>query len=161
MKGCIGQLCFIGGTVLGIFIGTKIASDMDGWAAGICVFVFLIAGMGLGAWIGISIEDSLARDTNKPFYEQTTNSNNSEPQTIFRKIIENEFEHSIRETMNYNSMDKDITDSSPVMGMLVYSTIAHTCKALKDTDFRATGISKQKVDEIIDEITKNMLHKYL
>ena len=105
------------------------------------------------------IHDYRRGKSNKKFYEVGENQPTKNNNFIFKRAIENEFEHSIKRTMSDSIGKIDI--DSPTMGMLVYSAIACTCKTLKETDFSATGMSKQEIDSIIDDIAKKMLHKYL
>jgi len=163
-KDNVGQLCTIVGLAGGLCIAAMIVQNIDnGWGAIICLF----AGVGLGGWIGYTIGETIVDSSSKsdsPPINSTTTKNNckeSQPNTYlaFKNEIEKEFEKSIKEAMN-DSMNKIGVDS-PMMGMLVYSAIAHTCNGLKETNFRATGMNKQDADAIIDEITKKILHKYL
>jgi len=75
----------------------------------------------------------------------------------FKKVVEDEFEKSIKEVFDMTSNNKD----SLTLGLSVQVAIACTCKDLKETEYKATGLSKQEQDAIIDEVTKKMLHKYL
>jgi len=170
VKDSIGQLCTIVGIVVGVIIGAAIMLKLENGLGMIILFTAPLLGGYLGAKLGIGLcentNNSSNKNTNLPnnqtaIYNNLKNNNISHINVYptFRRTIENEFENSIKKAIN-DSMDK-AGDNPLLMGILVQAAITYTCKSLKEADFKATGMSKQAIDTIIDEVTKNMLHKYL
>lgn len=72
MKEFIGTILVVGGLIGGSIIGSKIAYDMEGFSAVICVFIGAIMGGGIGGWL-YSIAISSSTNTKKQptnLYEQ-------------------------------------------------------------------------------------------
>ena len=73
-----------------------------------------------------------------------------------KKKIEEIFEKNIQEVM------RTTANTDPmIQGVSVYYAIAKTCGSLKNSDLKITNMSKQETDDMIDEITGEMIQKYL
>jgi len=168
MKDFLGGICALGGIIGGAFIGFLIVSAMENNWGILFLLVATVLGGILGAQFGIWLGDNICYDSSKKtstlVQSKTTanhyKSNNTLVQSNmylkFKKEIERQFENSVKEVFD------NTTDNNPlILGLTVQSAIAHTRKCFMEADFRATGMSKQETDTIIEEITKKMLHKYL
>lgn len=167
MKEFLGGICTIGGLAGGVFVGFIIISAMENNLGFIFLIVATLLGALLGARFGIWLGDNIGNDSkknNKPVYSKTianhykNNNRTFQADTYhsFNKEIERQFENSVKEVF-----DRATDDNPLILGLSVQAAIAYSCKCFKEADYRATGMSKRETDTIIDEIAKEMLHKYL
>ena len=126
------------------------------------IFIFAIIFLALGIWMVTS------NKPNKAVHDDENNSQNnskdigksisdeiialSEAKVAFRKDIERVFNESITDTINQTG-----GYDNAMIGISVQTAIKSTSKALKISDFTATGLTKQETDMIIDEISEAML----
>ena len=69
----------------------------------------------------------------------------------FKENIRRNFEEAITDTINQTKGYDNVT-----IGLSIQTAINCTSKALKMADFKATGMSKQETDKIIDEVAKSI-----
>ena len=157
--------------VLNIFRGLIMIADNANNGGGILIIAIVF--IALGGWM---IDSSKPKESLPATKVEPSSDNSSQNQNkgkkpngeqmninldeltmhiVFREKIKEEFDKAVVEVF-HETKDDDL-----LIGLNIQLAIATTCQSLKQIDFLETGITKEETDSIIDEITKQMLHKYL